>query len=105
MLTNPGHFRFIGNKRQLPSQGRGFLGRLLTAITSVAVLALAFMFSIVIFALVAIAVLAFGTYVWWKTRALRRVLREKSMNEPPLGGRVIEGEVVPDPRSGDSDHR
>ena len=67
----------------------GLLGRLLTAVASAAVLAVAFMFSLVIFSAVAAIALLGGIYLWWKTRALRRQLRER-----PPGGRVIEGEVI-----------
>lgn len=64
------------------------------AIVAGAILIVAgFMFSLVLLAFITIAgAIAFGVF-WWKTRAVRRVLREG----PPDGqeqGNVIEGEVV-----------
>ncbi|HVY05081.1 MAG TPA: hypothetical protein VHB46_03795 [Burkholderiales bacterium] len=53
------------------------------------VVAVAFTLSIVVLATVAGIGVVAGAYVWWKTRALRRQLREN-----PPGGRIIEGEVI-----------
>ena len=64
------------------------------------------MFSLVFFALVALAGLLFWMYFMWKTRALRQQLRERMdeqvragafeppVSEPVAGGEVIEGEAV-----------
>ncbi len=60
-------------------------------------LVLAFMFSLVIFAALAVIALLAGSYLWWKTRALRRQMRER-----PRGGRIIEGEVIRDSESRDT---
>ena len=52
---------------------------------------MAFMLSLLIFAaVVAIALLA-GGYLWWKTRELRKKMRDR-----PQGGRIIDGEVIRD---------
>ena len=91
MITNGGQFRLGANGQRLDAPAPGLFGRLLTAVASVAVLVVAFLFSLVIFAAVATVALAGGIYLWWKTRALRRRLRER-----PPGGRVIEGEVIRD---------
>lgn len=72
-------------------QAPGFLARILTVVASVAALALAFVFSIVIFVSAAAVALLAGGYIWWKTRALRRQMRER-----PRGGHIIEGEVIRD---------
>ena len=55
-------------------------------------LVVAFTISLLVFAAVAAIALVVVGYLWWKTRALR-----KQMREHPPGGRVIEGEVIPDP--------
>lgn len=89
MITNGGQFRLGGNGQRLRAPAPGLFGRLLTAVASAAVLVVAFMFSLVIFAAIAAIALAGGIYLWWKTRALRQQLRER-----PPGGRVIEGEVI-----------
>jgi hypothetical protein len=64
---------------------RGSLGELLIRVVAVAlgavVLAVAFVFSLVIFSIALAAGLVLLGYVWWKTRSA-----------PPSGGRVIEGE-------------
>jgi hypothetical protein len=49
--------------------------------------------------LVAVGLLGVG-YLWWKTRDLRRQMRER-----PPGGRVIEGEVIRDTASRDEIRR
>ncbi len=51
--------------------------------------ALAIMFSVVFFAFALTAGLAAGAYFWWKTRKLR-----KAMRETPPEGLVIEGEII-----------
>ena len=94
MFTNGGQFKLGGNGQRLRAPAPGLLGRLLTAVASAAVLAVTFMFSLVIFSAVAAIALLGGIYLWWKTRALRRQLRER-----PPGGRVIEGEVIQEAQS------
>jgi hypothetical protein len=86
MFTNEQRFRLGGNAPRLPAPP-GFLGRILTGIATAAVLVVALMFSILIFTAVAAIALVAGSYLWWKTRALRRQLREH-----PRGGRIIDGE-------------
>jgi len=97
MLTNNQPFRLGGNGPRLRAPAPGLLGRILTTLVSAAVLVVAFMFSLLIFAVVAAIALLAGGYLWWKTRALRRQIREQ-----PSGGRVIEGEVIRDPESQDT---
>ena len=38
--------------------------------------------------------LAFGGYLWWQTRELRRQMRERMQEQPEFAGDVIEGEVI-----------
>ena len=97
MLTNDGQPKLTGNGPRFRAPASGFLDRILTTAASVAVLVAAFMLSLVIFAAVAAIALIAGAYLWWKTRELRRQMREQ-----PPGGRVIDGEVIevspgPDP--------
>jgi uncharacterized protein YneF (UPF0154 family) len=49
------------------------------------------MFSVVALAVVAVIIVIAVIYVWWKTRDLRRNLREN-----PPGGRVIDGDAIND---------
>ena len=57
-------------------------------------LASAFVVSLVFVAIGLAVVLIFGGYLWWKTRELRRQLRERMHSEAQPGGEIIEGEVI-----------
>ncbi|HUL42431.1 MAG TPA: hypothetical protein VLV32_11095 [Burkholderiales bacterium] len=63
--------------------------KVLTYVVAAALLIVAFMFSLLVFAILVIAGLLAWGYLWWKTRELRRQMRER-----PPGGRVIEGEAT-----------
>ena len=80
----------------------GLLQKLLALIVGATLLILGFMFSVVVLAIVAVlGVIGFG-YFWWKTRALRKAMRER----PPATAfdegqviidgeaRVVEGELL-----------
>lgn len=73
----------------------GLLGKLFATLLTAALLVLGFMFSVVVLAVVAVlGVLGFG-YFWWKTRALRRAIREQQMNPRQYTpDNVIEGEAT-----------
>jgi len=83
-------------------QPQGLLAQVLTVIGGALVLGAAFMFSLVFFAVLAIAGLIFWLYFMWKTRALRRQMREQldagargsASPPPPASGEIIEGEAV-----------
>lgn len=82
---------------QRPSGQPGPLGKLFALIFGAILLVLGFMFSLVILAVAAVIGLAAFGYFWWKTRALRKVLREQqaaAANAKPAGGEVFEGEAV-----------
>ncbi len=67
------------------------LGRVAAAIVGTIALVVAFMFSVVALAIVAVIIVIAVGYLWWKTRDLRRHLREN-----PPGGRVIDGDSLRD---------
>ena len=67
------------------------LGKLVALVGGTALLVLAFVFSVVLLAALVTGGLVLFGYFWWKTRALRKRLREN-----PPGGHVIEGEVIGD---------
>lgn len=76
---------------------QGIAGKLLTALFSVGLLVLGVMFSLVALAVAAVIGLLFAGWFWWKTRALRKALREA----PPTAsasraadGDIIDGECV-----------
>jgi hypothetical protein len=82
-------------KRQLflPLDGepvrRGVLGRAIATATGAPLVGVGILFSVLLFAMLAGAALLVGGYLWWKTRDLRRQIRQRP-------GRIIEGEVVQD---------
>jgi membrane protein implicated in regulation of membrane protease activity len=59
-------------------------------LTGVILLALGFMFSLIVFAVIAVIGLALWGYVRWKTRKLRQTMREQASSN----GHVIDGEAV-----------
>ncbi len=91
-------------------QPKGIVAQVLTVVASVVLLGAAFMFSLVFFAVIAVAGLILWIYFWWKTRAIRAHIRQQ-MDEQASGqprgpdfkpeaskagseGDVIEGEAV-----------
>jgi uncharacterized protein YneF (UPF0154 family) len=67
------------------------LGKIFAAMIGAIALVVAFMFSVVALAVVAVVIVIAVGYVWWKTRDLRRQMREN-----PPGGRVIDGDATRD---------
>jgi len=67
----------------------GFFTKLLTLLASVVLLIVGLMFSVLFLAVIAGVGLAVWAYFWWKTREVRKVMRER-----PPGGHVVEGEAV-----------
>ena len=100
MLTNDEQFRLSGKGPPFRAHASGLLGRFLATVASAAVLVVVFMLSFLIFAAVAAIVLLVGGYLWWKTRTLRRQVRER-----PLGGQVIDGGVIRDVETQDTIQR
>jgi len=91
MLIKTRQFRLSvgGSHPRVPAQT--LLGRILTGALGVVVLVAAFMVSVVVLAVAATVLLLVVGYLWWKTRALRRRLREQMGK-----GQVIDGEAVRD---------
>ena len=79
----------------------GLLGKILAFIVGTGVLVLAFMFSLVALAVIAVGGLLLWAWLWWKTRAIRQQMREQGplnadLNGNHGGGQIIEGEVIRD---------
>lgn len=80
------------------------LRKIATFIVTASLLVLGLMFSALLLAVVAVAVVTVWVYLWWKTRNLRRQMRnhqpgsvvfERSeMEGKTFKGEVIEGEVI-----------
>ena len=79
--------RIIVDGTQGEATPPSLLGRVATILAGAVALVVAFMFSVVALAIVSVVILIGAGYVWWKTRDLRRRLREN-----PPGGRVIDGD-------------
>ncbi len=91
MQENEEIHRVSGTGTHAQVSGSGLLGKVLTFVTGAALLVVGLMFSLLVFALAATAGGLILGFLWWKTRDLR-----KQMREPPHGGRVFEGEVIRD---------
>lgn len=71
----------------------GLLKNLLALVIGAALLCVGIMFSVVLLAVLAVlALVAFG-YFWWKTRALRKIMREH-VPVDTAEGQVIDGEAI-----------
>ena len=62
---------------------------LLALLTATILLILGFMFSVVVFAVIAVLGLAIWIYLMWKTQKLRRAMQEQAPDD-----QVIEGEAI-----------
>jgi len=69
------------------------LKNLLAAVAGVIALILGVMFSVVLLAVFTVIAVAALTFFWWKTRKLRKTMREQAAAHPQ-GGIIIEGEAV-----------
>jgi|SRR5688572_23983194 hypothetical protein len=81
--------RLPGNAGRVGNRLTDALAKTLAVAVGATLLVVAFMFSLIVFALLAAAGLLVLGYLWWRTRDLRRHLRER-----PPGGHVIEGEMI-----------
>ena len=80
----------------------GLLGKLVATLLASLLLVAGFMFSLVVLAAAAVVGAVSLTYLWWKTRALRRAIRERMAASELDQSRVIEGQarVVREPTEG-----
>lgn len=78
-----------------PLQSPGLLGRIVAFAVSAALIVLAFMFSLVALAVVGIGGVLLGGWLWWKTRQLRKQMREQgfAVRAESDQGQIIEGEA------------
>lgn len=84
----------------------GLLRKAVATIATVVLAGLVLMFSAVMFAVILVAGAIATVYLWWKTRALRKQMRNFSprgaeMERETFQGEVIEGEVIRVDKSGD----
>jgi len=79
--------------RQFPRQTPSLPGQILTLALTAVFLVVALMFSVVVFVVLAVGGLLVWIYFWWKTRELRKQLRDRPLDASDRG-QVIEGEVI-----------
>jgi len=89
MRIDPEKIRFFQNFARGQTTPMSPLRKFFTALATVGVFGLALMFSVMLFAVVLTAGAVVWGYLWWKTRDLR-----KQMRDHPPGGLIIEGEVI-----------
>jgi Flp pilus assembly protein TadB len=77
-----------------PARRPGLLRKLVAAAAGAALLVGAFLVSVVVLAVLALAGAIGGAWLWWRTRELRRRVREQMQAREQGEGRVIEGEVI-----------
>lgn len=84
-----------------------FANKLVAIIVSIVLMAAGLMFSVVAFGVIAILALVVGGWFWWKTRAIRRQMREQmadmsramdQQSSPASHEDIIEGEFVRETR-------
>ncbi len=91
----------IGYRSSALSRAKQLALKTLIVLGGAVTLVSAFVVSMMFLAIGLAVVLIAGGYLWWKTRAVRRQLRERmqEQSQPQSTGRVIEGEVIPDERT------
>lgn len=85
------------HRQQLPKMPANPLNKLVSLVLGIVLLGLGLMFSVVLLGVLIVVGLGIWGYLWWKTRELRRVLRERPASppeEPGFAGEVFEGEAT-----------
>lgn len=102
MQRDPRFDALFNRLQQNPRGPVGLLQKIATIAAAMIVFGLALTFSVVFFAVVIAAGGLIWGYVWWKTRVLRKAMREARAqaggsaphDRAPADGIVIEGEVL-----------
>ena len=104
MSTTEEQLKFRQFHASLGGQPQGPLAKIVTFMVGTLLLVVGFMFSLVALAVAAVGVVLGGTWLWWKTRAVRRQIEEQLAQQPPFqpdepvfDGHIIEGEAVREP--------
>lgn len=70
------------------------LRKILTFIMTLVIIGLALMFSAVLLVIILTVGAIAGSYLWWKTRGLRKQMREYAQNDAEMRGTVFDSVVV-----------
>lgn len=82
------------NPIYITTKSPSLLSKVAKIVATIVLIGLALMFSALLFVVIlTVGAMAWG-YLWWKTRDLRRQMREYSPNDVVIEGDVIEGEVI-----------
>lgn len=103
-MTTEEQMKFSQRYARFNTQPQTLLGKILTLVLGGAFLVLAFMFSLVALAVIAVGGLMLWAWLWWKTRAIRKQMAEqgemgRTQGNQENGGYIIEGEVIRDENS------
>lgn len=100
-MTYEERLKFSQRYARFNRQPQSLLGKIVALLLGATFLVLAFMFSLVVLAVVAVGGVLIGGWLWWKTRAIRQQMRAMqqvqqatSPEASPDEGYVIEGEVI-----------
>jgi len=96
--------RLAGGDASRRVHAPGFLGKVVTIAVGAVLLVAVFTFSLLVFAIVVTGGLLVLGYLWWKTRDLRKQIRQQ-MRERRPSERVIEGEVIREASCDDAHQR
>lgn len=83
-----------------PNRPPGPLHKIVALIAIAALAVVAIMFSVVLLAVILVVAVFGGAYFWWKTRELRKMMRDftpppdVAMRSDTFAGEVFEGEVI-----------
>jgi predicted membrane protein len=84
----------LGHRDSAASRVQSWVVKTVAVVGAAVVLMSAIAISFVLFAIAIACLLVFGGYLWWKTRHVRKQMREHFERE---GGGVIEGVVIREP--------
>jgi hypothetical protein len=83
-----------GSRKDYQLQVEGWPDALHGIVVGTAPLVLVVMFSLVLLpALLGVGMVC-GGYLWWRTRKLRKILREQQVRRPAIREREVEGELL-----------
>ena len=83
-----------GSRKHYQAHAEGWPAALLGIVVGAVALVLAVMFSLVLLPVLLGAGMAGGGYLWWRTRKLRKVLRDEQVRRRATREREVEGELL-----------
>ena len=100
MRIDPEHVKFFNNFSRHAARPMSPWQKIVAVVAGGGMFVLALMFSVALFAVVVTVGLGAWGFLWWKTRNLR-----KQMRDNPPDGLVLEGEVIREGETVDIDPR